>query len=259
MSTRSNQEHLVCVNSTYRDNPSSNPCNFQQHFKGAVYATDVDSVRVHSATIPNMFPNIYGLASVFYFNVNGQDIEVKLPDAVYETAQELADILCLGLEPSLANTCTATVNDDVVTLTSTTPFTIYGVVELAGKGIIHSLNHVLGYGLETLTNQTSLSATYPVSLNGVRKVYVSSQTLAFGRSVHGDGVQSHFLSVPMTVPWGYVQHMVVHDVENNHLVFRDHIDCNTIDIQVMDEYGQILSLPVNQHVELQIILGSRLE
>lgn len=265
----SKYEQDLHLNSNYKNHISANNCNCTVQFKGGVNLQNTEHVRLKAATIPNMFHNIYGSSRSLWYSVDAAPAtELVLPSALYASPQDLADTLCAALlvaEGALL-TCVATVSSSgIITFDYTwgTGETLRFLSMTESITISEAkctLNTVLGVHHQTsVTSTTQQVMEDPIALNGVRKIYIQSSKLHFGRSIRSDGYPGSVMaSLDFTgVPYGFTKHELFPDAQNYETWFTDHVDCNAIDIQILDEYGQILSLPYNQHIDLEFIIGAR--
>lgn len=260
---RSEDEKTIIVHSAYKVDPLTNNCDFRCHYRGAIHAQDTEHIRVKSVTIPNLFPNVYGDARQLYIAIGAATVVVTVAEGRYETPAALAAAVAAGIGAATTDTTTPTVSaDGVVTFTNAaTPYTFYSTSEvdtLFGKKV--SMNHILGAQVAPYTpNQLAFVMAHPVALNGVRRVYVSSEKLSFARSAHPSGYTGSLLcSVSLhNTPYGYLANFIPPDRENYESWYSNGLDLNQIDIRVTDEYNQTLSLPENQHVEVELVIGSR--
>lgn len=258
---RSNNEKTIVVHSAYKADPTSNNCNFRVHYNGAVHIQNTEHIRIRSVLVPNMFNNIYGAGTNFYIRVGVTETVITIAEGRYTSAIDLAAAIATGISTATGGTCTPTASSDgIVTFSNTVAFTILGTAEVSSQyNTKVSMNHLVGVQVAPLTpNQTVYTMAFPVALNGVRTVFVSSDKLGFGQSIHPSGhIGSVLCSVPLhNTPHGFVARFEPADRENYEVWFSDSMDCNSIDIKISDEYGQILSLPGNQHVEVDLVVGS---
>lgn len=261
---RGDTDRLLVINSAYRSNLADGLGQFSVHFAGAVHMQNITNVRVKSVTLPNMFPNIYGAGANLYIRFGGAVNLVTLTTGIYETASELIAAVCAGVGATTSGVCTGTINaDGYITLTNTVAFTIMSIQSVtAYTGVNISLNSQIGAPLLSDTiDQTVHVMPAPVSLNGVRKVIINSEKLSFAKSMSANSrnsIGSQLCAVPLTsVSYGFVAYW---EPTHSHTHwFGDSIDCNSVDISLTDEYNQQLSLPHNQHIEIELVLGSYLD
>lgn len=381
---RSTDEKQLVLNTSYRSNKNLPNSNCSLSLNGVMHMQSTEGIRVHSVSIPNMFPNVYGMGTQLYLECDGEEkvytipaghyatidalaqaaqapllecvqaaeqkitivtgvndtLDVRLPDNAWGT---LGDTIPAGTYTQaqihtilnswiitnaiwdwstfveggvtktrvgnnnnsasenirLRNQGAATVGllsdlgwnsfdftEGIIVLRNTivpadvgptytggtvlyavtatgqigfsfsTPIKILGLSEIDNPT---SLNHLLGASRAFQQVVDAVTFPNPASLIGVRKVYVSSNKLAFGNSVHSKGhINSEFASVSLhNVPYGTVAYVEPPDFINTQVWFRDTQDINTIDITLTDEFDQILDLPDNQYAIIDLVVGSK--
>lgn len=381
---RSDDEKHLSLNTAYRTNRLANNCNCSISLNGVIHMQSTEHVRVHSVSVPNMFPNVYGMGAQLYLECGGEEKVYTIPTGHYTTIDALAQaaqavmlecvreaeqkiLIVAGvndtLDVRLPDNAWGTLGDTIpagsytqaqihtilnswiisqalwdwstfvefgvtksrvgnnnnspseniklrnqggasvgllsdlgwnsfdftegvivlrntivpadvgptynsgtvayaVTATGQIGFSFSTAIRVLGLSEIDdpiSLNHLLGVGSGPQPLTVQITFPYPASLFGVRKVYISSNKLAFANSVHSRGhINSEFASVSLhATPYGSVAYVEPPDFINTQVWFRDTHDLNTIDLLCTDEYDQVLDLPGNQPVILDLVVGSR--
>jgi hypothetical protein len=267
---RSTHENNITVNSAFTT--ENNDGTFHCNFSGASHLQNTNHIRVRACTLPNMFPNIYAMSTnlVVRDTLNDEVISIQIPTGHYTNPQDLGDAVCAGLLaaiPSLV-TCTATATPDGV-LTFTTGTNDVEFISAPDATVLFNkllpqfegfgvnlLNHVIGC-FENLTTSPYEMSTF-VALNGVRKVYFSTDKLYFGKHIHPSGnIASDLFAIDLVdTPYGFVKHTTFPQRGTQEAWFAS-TDCNNIDFRLHDEFGQTLKLPPNQYVDIELLIGYR--
>ena len=261
----SHRETTVFVNSAYKADHTGSNCNFSVNFRGGINGQNVKHVGLVSAIVPNMFFNVYGKNRFLYVDAGGgnPNVTVEIPAGHYTSAGALATAIASALQTTIGGgTFSGTASAaGVITISNATrgvTYSIYGAAYVRKQFGVHtSMNSVMGVGVADTSFALSHVMPDTVALNGVRRVYVSSDKLAHANTTHSSGFHDSIVAViPLhDTPYGFTTSHEFNARENNSHVFRDTIDCNTIDIKLLDEHLQVLSLPDNQHFELELILA----
>jgi hypothetical protein len=248
---------LLRVNSRYRT-PGSASCT---DFSVNIASRDLEgisSVVLLSASIPRQFGNVWSWGNVLYTQVteNGeppQPLNIVIPPGLY-TGKTLADKIASIVDP-LFNLSISF--DEVKKVFH------FSVGEVPpGFQMLISSNGLLAQtcGITSdimLVAGDQLDAPSQTSLQGVSQVYIESTFVANRACLD---ILENGLSIPLfaVVPCGLVPEGYVINYEAKTDLWQ--IDYNvegtgyanlrTIDVRICDTYGNVLTLPPNEHVDL---------
>lgn len=251
----SSDEKLVHINSSYKT--SGTNCNFFINFNNAIHLQNAIYSRLKSITVPNLFPNIYGKSNIFLIRSSGVLYQLSIPYGNY-SASDLVN--------ALNNAFTDQTLDIVATYSSNrfqlnSPTITFSVPSIKSSQEILStqrtLNEIMGASISEETDSSSWTAVDPPSLFGPAKIFIVSDRMAFGYSVHGNGsIHSKLGSLSLSnVPYGNLAHLEIPERANNQIYFKDHRQLNSLDIQLIDEFDRQVELPSNSHVNIEFIVG----
>ena len=274
---QSTEENLLVIDSSYRtQDASGSSTKFEVQYRGAVHFHAAEHVRVKTISVPNLFANVYGSGSEMWYTVNGTLKYYKLPEAGRYTLTQLVaklntesvgvDIAFTVQAASAANYNLERVEVIARNVGETIVFpTTDEINDLRGGRARGqpSLLSLLGFGPSSTSYTLPLStgsveaAPYPPSLFGPQTVYFKSDKLALGHSIVPSGnIDSIFTFIHLEKPYGSICTRTISDHFSDSIFFPSEVDCNTIDIKLVDEYDQQLALPANSNVQLQLIIGN---
>lgn len=256
----STHDRLLHISSAHRTNPAANACDFSVHLNGAIHLQN-QYITVKSLTVPNMFENVYGIGCVFYWwDAAGVPHKRSVTPGSYTGVGAVLVAFDTQIHPETTSGAASSSFDATYTCTlegglGWRPMTQSEIwVNFKQRW---SLNHILGVGSwePYPPGEVSHPMTNRVSLGGPTVLFVGSERIAFGKSIRGGGqIGSHFTSASLhDVPWGYVCH---HRPRHDSVYFGAETNLNKIDITISDEYGQTLSLPHNQTVQLELLISA---
>lgn len=256
---RKMEEHHLVWHSAYKNNKYDNNGHCSNSYKNHNWLANTVSFRVKSVTIPNLFPNIYGMTRNLYVDAGGPNV-LQIPEGDYQTYAELDAVIQPLLEALVGPTVTVvTDSSGYMSVTSTAALKFYSPVEVYDIfNVNHSLNHIVGTSVR-FDATAPFTLPHRVNLIGVHKVRLNTSTCAASRSVHpngdcGDMITS--LSFHNT-PHGAIHTFEIDSSENNTSYFREARDCSTIHFELYDDFDQKIYLPDNGHLEVEMIVQSR--
>lgn len=253
-------EKLVHVNSSYKTQGTNT--NFFISFNNALHLQNAMYVRIKSITVPNMFANVYGTSTTLLYEELGSVKSIIVPEGNY-SATSLADEITAVASASIPPlSLSVTFVDGRFNFTNGgTNFTLLGVTESKILlGVHRTLNEIIGSSQNSESPQLSYITPYPPALYGPTKIFIVSDRLGLGYSVHSNGsIHSKIASISLAgVPYGNIAHHEISERANNQVYFRDSRQTNTLDIELNDEYDQNVILPPNSHVDIEMIIGHNL-
>ena len=251
-----NDERLVHINSSYKT--SGTNTNFLINYNNALHLQNAKYVRLRCITVPNMFYNIYGNTRFLYVEQSGIIYTIEIPSGNYT-----ATSLCTALNNATAtppgiDPITVTYADGKFTYTAGTATIVLGYINSTTySGNARTMNLIMGQNAVNDTADLVTTSTYPPALFGPTKLYIASDRLAFGYSVHANGLlHSKMGSISLAgVPYGSVAFMIVPERANTQVYFRDNRQVNNIDIEILDEYDANVELPPNANIDIELIIG----
>jgi hypothetical protein len=255
---RAEYEKLIHINSAFKTGLSDDNGSFTVSLNNASYLQDAIYVRVKSVSVANMFDNVYGNARHLFLDQGSGVVQLTIAAGRYDSTTLAAAIEAATVASPLTATVTTTVVADYFNFACATPTQFLGMSTLKGTyGLQQSMNSIVGFGHADTTFSVNQTAPYLPALFGPTKVFFSSDQIAFGNSVHSNGhIHSKFASLSLsTTSYGAIAYNEMSDSANNTIWFRDTTNMNAIDVELVDEFDQVLSLPPNAHVDIEIISG----
>ena len=242
---------LIVFSDDHREGSAKPPTDFYidlQHLG----VSDVSSLAISSATIPNLFPNVFGANCVLYLYNAGNVVEVRVPEGRYDV-NTLPPVLDTALAAAGLSTTTSIKNGvfDWNALLPYTPLSIDTIKErLIAKSKIlatDSLNRLLG------APHTPGGATTIVNLLGIQTLFLSvSEVGASHTYTSRDHVSDIIATIDLsTTPYGATRHEVFETVDAA-LHFKQGKSIKSFHVRLLDHLGQLLSLPQNQLVSFQL-------
>lgn len=267
---QSGQENILIVDSSFRSNKNTTtPTKFECHYQGAVHFHEAEHVRVKSISVPNMFNNVYGYSSEFYYTHNGTPKSTKVAGRFnidqlilyLNSTASGSDIIFSKILDASGRTYvgmrTKTIGNTVFLPTSDEINAIRNGVKPGAPSLLDVLGFHPSPNVVALSHDFDTYGLYPVNLIGPKTVYVKSEKLALGHSIVPSGnIDSVFTFIHLDMPFGCVCHRTIHERYSDSLFFPSEVDCNTIDIKLVDEYDMQLELPSNFDIQLQLIIGN---
>ena len=254
-------ERTVILNSRFRA-PRDSATNFTILLNRAVAVDDVDRIIVKRVSLPNLFCNVPARKSTLYMINEGVPLSVTMPLGQYYIDRFVATLEVL-LQQAVSLACTVTVDYDTGKLTLSCGTDGIGWTMLSHTqvreqyGVDESLNDMVGTSFDDML-PTSFAWLSPqiVDLSGEHTVRIESSTLAFSNSFDSRGqILNTVEVVPITEGYGSVCHFQPAD---HILSFVDSgsagREINNIDIQLMSNTGQPLTLPDNSFVEIVLLV-----
>lgn len=235
------------------------PTRFTCHLDNTLDLSDVKRIVLKSVNIMNLFPNIGPQNNKFYFTVGGAPYVAEIPVGTYEAASFLTNLVA-AITVTGATTCIGASYNATsfrVTLTCTDAFAALSVQDILTQyGVHDSLNFKVGVHPFT-TSPEATSETYDgtIQLSGVTHIHVESQALASAHSADSTGhVRNVIAIVPIDSEFGAMQYW---HPSNHMMAMVDYAGdraINTIDISITDHVGNVLSLPSNAEVTIELMV-----
>lgn len=255
-----NHERLIHINSSYQTQTGSSNTDFNVNFNNSIHLQNSIYVRLKNISVPNMFFNVYGRATTLLVREGAIVHMIDVASGTY-TADSLALALTTSAVP-LTLDMTVTYSDNRFNFVFAAPgAALLSVSESKNFLSAHrTLNELVGVGFfnDSFSPVLAYTSQNPPALFGPTKIFIVSDQLAMGYSVHSNGsLHSKLGSISMaSVPYGSIAFFSVSERANNQIYFSDARQANHIDITLIDEYDQNVELPENSHVDLEFILGS---
>ena len=247
---------LLRINSKYRTSTSASNTDFQV----VIASKDLENISkcvLVSATIPRLFTNIFPPFNVLYGVLNmGVNLAIEIPVGQY-TAEALALVIAAKVRAVVPSVI---ITYDEILKRFKFEATDPAVTVLLFPDSIGQLIGISSPGLTIQTNnpQAIVYAQGPTSLQGPSVIYIQSQFVS-NRSCLD--ILENGLSIPLViplkcnkVPYGfdisYVSpneetFMINYTVENT-----GSVNLRSIDIRLVDMFGNQLFLPPNFNVDL---------
>lgn len=284
--------HLL-VNSAERDNVDETPCNFTANLSRSVDANQTMSSCVVSASVMNLFFNIYAPFNNGFLSIAGEVgflptiVQFTIPEGRYDYltfAQAIKDYLITELGLALA---TVTVSPTTGKMSISFGFVTVTNVSLIGVESIrngdlnnaslysnpvqpivtdhlYNLNYYMG-GHNTYSSiivagpavgLTPVVLPNTINLSGVTKVLILSEELASSNAIHSQGSTINYLaSIDLSrTPYGSIASTRTTDHMLGHVAYVDSRSLTTVRFQLTDESYNILRLPENANVTMDIQL-----
>ena len=251
-------ERILCWNSAYKQDRSANNANCTVHYSTHGSLDNTHGVRCKSVTLTNLFPNVYGMHASLWID-NGGLTEISFEEQDVQSTAALDALLQAAIQAVVGGTVTVTTTANIMTITSTNPFTILKPNEVYEQtGNVVSMNELIGHDPNHTSTTTPYTFNYKVNLIGPRICRVYSTNICSSNSIHpnvdiGDAIATLSLH---DVAHGACKTHHVSEAENNKHLFPDYRNINSIQVRLKDEFEQQLSLPPNAHLELEFIVNS---
>jgi hypothetical protein len=233
------QTKLVRINSRFRSSGDSSEFTYRFDTK---LVDDVYSIELLTASVPRLFGNIYDNINVFSVLVSGSQVlgDVVVPPGQY-TASELAATVSsltgamFGFELIYDETAKRFVVD------SLNDYVFRGRL-LPYLGVPHNEDLVVEPGLTTLLN--------PPNLSGPTQIYLESEFIAAANAVDTAEVKSPYIGLITaidcsSVPYGFTCSYKKQAEASSSVTFENLISLRSIDISLLDVFGNKLTIPPN--------------
>jgi hypothetical protein len=233
--------YLVRVNSRFRSTGTAS--RFQYRFDTKL-VDDIEKIELITAQIPRLFGNMYDNINRFSVLVTGSQLlgEVIIPAGQYTATQLAAAISAdtmsrFGFEVLYNETTSRFVFD------SLNDYTLVGRL-LPYIGILDDETNafVVSPGITV--------APYPPTLSGPAEVYLESEFIAGSNCVDSPEIRSPYIPLMCAidcsaVPYGFNTHYERKTADNSSVFFENLISLRGIDIALLDQFGNDLTLPPN--------------
>ena len=255
-------ERTVIVNSRFRAYRKDTSTNFNVLLNKGISVDDVDRIIVKRVSMPNMFYNVPVRKSILYMQVDGSNVNITITAGNYYI-DRFVTALQAALQATVDPSATVTVDYDTGRLylsytASGTGWTILSHTAVKKQfGVDESLNDIVGTSYDTQEPE-SFTWISPeiIDLSGEHVVRIESSTLAFSSGFDSRG---QILNVVDVVPISEGYGSTCHYQPSDHILsFVDSGNTgrqiSSVDIQLVSDSGQILSLPDNAYVEIVLLV-----
>lgn len=238
---------LLRINSNERDNKTNTTSDFVVSFNNADALQSVKRIVIKQIDIPMVFYNINSSNNTFVYEVSSVESQIILPVGNYTVAS-----LIIGLEELLT---AVGFGIELVSFLGKFSFTTTTAITYLTSER-NPLAKVLGITQQSEGDvSTFLAGGFP-NLAGPAEVYIASKTLSDAANLLDPVLYSLpvFASVPITVPFGAIEHYVSSHPEIDDIIYSSvghGKNIQSIDITLYDNKGAVLDL---QGLDLNIIL-----
>ena len=248
----------LLLSSRLRAHDTDTPTNFTCRLDSVLDMSNVKRIVVKSAHILNMFHNVPDFANKLYMVSAVGYVVATVEPGTYD-----ADQFVLALKDAITATGALTCLDCSynpitfqVTITCDVLFSVMSIKDVLGDyGVRTSLNYTIG-APHAYRRLPALIETQPGVINLTSPhVHVESRALASSHSTDATGHMRNVLCiVPMTSQYGY---MTEWSPGSHMLSFIDYASdrsITTIDISLCDHLGNVLTLPTNADVTIELMI-----
>ena len=195
-----------------------------------------------SASVPRLYPNIYEPINLLTYSDGPFEKALVVPQGQY-TATELA--------AAISN---QTIDFGVEYDQEKSRF----VITSSSSITLHASSPIAGY-IGLTEDRQSLGVPYalqaPPSLAGPPRLYIQSNFLANINCIESPDNVSEFIPLVSTieasaVPFGFPISWEIKTIDSSRISFGGRASLRRIDIQICDEFGNVLPLPPNANVDL---------
>ena len=257
----------VILNSKHRHNARSNPASFSVKLDSQVDANRIATITVKSVSLPHLFPNVAGNKARLYVTVGGMDYVVTIPEGQYYLPADFLAACVTAIDAAVGPGTVTSLTMDPFTYRVSCVFTVaarfwtHTEIEQS-TGLGDSANAMLGaaYAYEgTHVAQTSFTMPGVLNLAGITELHLCSDTLAASHALASDGsINSTLLCVPIAVPYGSWIQWISPSAELSSVdLTGSHPPLTSIDFNLRDADNNDLSLPVNVHCEVVLLVHYR--
>ena len=196
----------------------------------------VKRIELKSALIPNTYYNINANNNLFFFpNSDSGLSSYTVPIGQYTIATLITEL----------NTLVAVLTVTESTLTGRLTFTISaGTMDIISDSAVNPMAPILGMLVTVLATAGPVTVSGVPNLNGLKSVYISSQSL----SSHSSMIASEklkrniFCSIPVDVPYGVYMTWDENDNTLDYTLFASHKNISSIDIKLLDDNNDVVDL-----------------
>lgn len=239
---------LVRIDSKDRETESRSQYDFKTSTNDFMLH-NIKRVILKSVIIPNTQYNINIHNNKLYYTAPSIGPTVNLitvPVGKYKAAQFFDILIALFLLDSIVMTYVIDLITAKVTLTFNTPISL--------QGDISTMNKVVGMDLTITPASVSVLMPNIINFAGLQKVYVGSHTLTRGIAMSSSDKRhiKIFTEVPITVPYGGVEHRTIEDITSlDESTMSIPINLSNIDITLYDQDLNIVDL---NGLDIQLVL-----
>jgi len=233
---------LLRLNSRFRQQGGSSS-DFVYNLGSSNRQVDsVYEVALLSASVPRLYPNIYEPINLLTYSDGAFERALVVREGQY-TATELA-----------AAISAATIDFGVEYDEAQSRF----VITASSSIRLHASSPMASY-LGLTEDRQSLGVPFalqaPPSLAGPPRLYIQSNFLANINCIESPENVSEFIPLVTTieasaVPYGFPVSYEIRTIDSSRISFGGRASLRRIDVQICDEFGNVLPLPPNAHVDL---------
>lgn len=249
---------LLRINSRYRTSDSLSNTDFAVEFLPSQISDSVTRVALTRASFLYLFPNIdHWNRSLLLTDGAGAEHITVLPIGQY-TVEQICTILNDVASPTSAFIqFRFDAASRYIFVTPLATFTLIGDDERRNP-----LARLLGFGLNIgqFSARPEFSQPLVPDLSGPQSVFIESPTLAHANCIDsagalGGGYLSLLDIVPLAMtPYGHVINWQANDLASSDIDYTTAQSLRRVHIRLTDGHNHILSLPINQEVELVLKL-----
>lgn len=240
-------------------------CHFHNSFPESVGLSNIYLVRLKSATVPNLFPNVYSANNKLFYTLDNYASvsSITIGDNFYSSTTLASAISTAGSSIALSASVDPTTEKIKLTYTGAGTLIILGYASLQARvEETSSLNELVGVGISDIVldaNTTEAICIDPPVLWGPQEVFIECTTLAHNHSIFPGGLHRSIIgTIPLhNVAYGELAHRDFEERANNEVCQRALELASNIDVRLVDRYNNQLTLPSNCHPHLVLIIAEQ--
>lgn len=240
-------------------------CHFHNSFPESVGLNNIYLVRLKSASVPNMFPNVYSANNKLYYSTDNYVTinSITVADGFYSSASLASALTTAGSSINLAVSVDSATDKLRFTYSGSGTLSILGYAKIQARVEETSTqNELTGVGIgdiELTTSTTQVLAADPPALWGPQEVFIECTTLAHNHSIFPGGLQRSIIGTISLhdVPYGSLAHRDFEERANNEICQRALELASNIDVRLVDRYNNQLSLPPNCHPHIVLVIAEQ--
>jgi hypothetical protein len=247
---------LLCISSKDRVTSSGNPnSDFQIAFQNANEVEELEQIALHSISLCNAFPNVYGHKLYIAYTLTGTEyiVELDFPEGFYNAATmgpAIEAVVAAAYQAPYPFDTTLTIDPATEKFSSFSPYRLLSLQEirvwLNEPKQADTVNRMLG------APQTVGAPYVPVALNGVQEVFIHVSSLSDGHAIMSNGSQTSILgsiSLHDASRGQYAYHQAT-DRDMSSVNYYGKRNVKSIHVSLRDAYGTVLPLAYNQPVSI---------
>ena len=233
---------LLRLNSRFRQEGGSSS-DFVYNLGSSNRQVDsVYEIALISASVPRLYPNIYEPINLLTYSDGAFERALVVPQGQYKATELAAAISAQTIDFGVEY------DETQARFVITSPSSI----------TLHASSPIAGY-IGLTEDRQSLGVPYtlqaPPSLAGPPRLYIQSNFLANINCIESPDNVSEFIPLVSTieasaVPYGFPVSWEIATIESTRISFGGRASLRRIDVQLCDEFGNVLPLPSNAHLDL---------